>query len=801
MHPVIERFGKDIVVFDGGMGTLLQAHGLEGGALPELWNIERREVILDLQRAYAQAGCDILNTNTFGANRLKLSKTGYTVAEVIGAACDIAREAAAGRAAVALDIGPSGKLLQPYGDLSFDDAYDLFKEMVVAGRDRADLVLIETMSDTYEVKAALLAAKENCDLPVVVTYTFDSTGKLLTGGSIEAAVTLAESLGAAAVGINCSLGPEQMAPFVPRLLAATQLPICVTPNAGLPVSVNGETAYPVGPEEFVHWASGFAEAGVALLGGCCGTTPAHMRQVCAALRGKPVAARSVPARTVVSSYTHTVVFGTRPLLIGERINPTGKPRLKEAIRANDFEYICREGIAQAESGADILDVNVGLPGIDEPAVMAQAITALQSVTDTPLQIDTSNPEAMARALRLYNGKPLVNSVNGKEESLHTVLPLVKKYGAAVVALTLDENGIPNSAAERVRIAEKIIHTAEAYGIRRCDIVVDTLAMTVSIGADNANITLDALDEIRHRLGVHTVLGVSNISFGLPRRELITGTFFAMAMQRGLSAGIVNPLSGELMKAYRAYCALTGLDDGCKTYIEAYANTAAAPDIAAGSTAQTAGPACEMTLHRAIVKGLREQAGSLTDVALRDTPPLEIINGALIPALDEVGKGFEKGTIFLPQLLMSADAAKEAFDRIKTELKSRGVEEEKKGRILLATVKGDIHDIGKNIVKVLLENYGFEVLDLGKDVPPETIVQTAVEKDIRLVGLSALMTTTVVYMEETIRALRAAHDCKIMVGGAVLNAEYAASIGADFYSKDAMGSVRYAETLFAAENKR
>ena len=798
MHRVTERFGKDVVIFDGGMGTLLQEHGLAGGALPELWNLERREVILAIQREYAAAGCDILSTNTFGANRLKLQNTGHTVEQVVGAACEIAREAAAGRAAVALDIGPSGKLLEPYGDLSFDDAYALFQEMVVAGRDKADLVLIETMSDTYEVKAALLAAKENCDLPVVVTYTFDSTGKLLTGGSIEAAVTLAESLGADAVGMNCSLGPEQMADFVPRLLAATRLPVCVTPNAGLPVAVNGETTYPVGPEEFCGWAERFAGAGVALLGGCCGTTPAHIRRIAEALRGRPVPARSVPARTVVSSYTKTAEFGARPLLIGERINPTGKPRLKEAIRAGDFEYICREGIAQAESGADILDVNVGLPGIDEPAVMAQAVTALQSVTDAPLQIDTSNTEAMARALRLYNGKPLVNSVNGKAESLHTVLPLVKKYGAAVVALTLDEDGIPDTAAGRVRIAEKIIRTAEEYGIRRCDIVVDTLAMTVSTGADNAKITLDAIEEIRRRFGVHTVLGVSNISFGLPRRELITSTFFAMAMQRGLSAGIVNPLSGELMKAYRAYCALTGLDDGCKTYIEAYANTAAAPDVPAGGAAQAAAPASEMTLHRAIVKGLREQAGSLTEAALKTTPPLEIINGALIPALDEVGKGFEKGTVFLPQLLMSADAAKEAFDRIKTELKSRGVEEKKKGRILLATVKGDIHDIGKNIVKVLLENYGFEVVDLGKDVPPEAVVQAAVEGNIRLVGLSALMTTTVVHMEETIRALRAAHDCKIMVGGAVLNAEYAASIGADFYSKDAMGSVRYAESVFAKE---
>lgn len=796
MHPVIEKFGKSTVIFDGGMGTLLQARGLKGGELPELWNLSRPKVILDIQTAYADAGCDILKSNTFGANRLKLEKTGHTVEAVIAAALDLAHQASAGRTAVALDIGPSGKLLQPFGDLSFDDAYELFKEMVVAGRDNADLVLIETMSDTYEVKAALLAVKENCDLPVVVTYTFDETGKLLTGGSIAAAMTLAESLGADAVGMNCSLGPEQMAKFVPLLLENTALPVCVNPNAGLPVTVDGNTTYPVGPEEFCGYMARFAESGVALLGGCCGTTPAHIRRLSEALRGKPVRLREIPARTVVSSYTHTVVFGERPILIGERINPTGKPRLKQALRDGDFEFLCREGIAQTECGADILDVNVGLPEIDEPAAMEKAITLLQSVTDTPLQIDTSNIQAMERALRLYNGKPLVNSVNGKEESLHAVLPLVKKYGAAVVALTLDEKGIPDTAEARVRIAEKILRTADAYGIDRRNIIVDTLAMTVSTGAQNAVITLDALDTIRHRLGVHTVLGVSNISFGLPRREIVTSTFFAMAMQRGLSAGIINPLSGELMKAYRAFCALTGIDSGCKDYIEAYANTVASPDQQTSGAQAAPQTAQEMTLHRAIVKGLKEQAGQLTDAALKDTAPLEIINGSLIPALDEVGQGFEKGTLFLPQLLMSADAAKEAFDRIKLDLAGKGIQEEKKGSIILATVKGDIHDIGKNIVKVLLENYGFEVIDLGKDVPPEAIVQTAIEKNIRLVGLSALMTTTVPSMEETIKQLRKAHDCKVMVGGAVLNPEYAEAIGADFYSKDAMGSVRYAERLFA-----
>lgn len=789
LHPVIDQFGKSVVIFDGGMGTQLQARGLQGGELPELWNLQHPEIVTEIQSGYAEAGCDLIKTNTFGANRLKLAKTGHSVEEVIHAALAIARKAAGERAAVALDIGPSGRILKPFGDLAFEDAYDLFKEMVVAGKDGADLILIETLSDTYEAKAAILAAKENCDLPVIVTYTFDAAGKLLTGGSIDAAVTLAESLGAAAVGINCSLGPEQMEELIPQILACTALPVCVNPNAGLPVTVNGETVYPVEPEAFCGYAEKFAEMGAAILGGCCGTVPEHIRQISEKLRGKAVVQRSVPQRTVVSSYTKTVEFGKRPILIGERINPTGKPRLKQALREADYDFLCREGLAQVERGADILDVNVGLPGIDEPAAMEQATLQLQSVTDVPLQIDTSSVQVMERALRLYNGKPLVNSVNGKAESMHTVLPLVKKYGATVVALTLDENGIPENAADRVKIAEKIIQTAEEYGIDRRDILIDTLTLTVSTGAQNANITLDALEMIRRELGVHTVLGVSNISFGLPRRELITGTFFTMAMQRGLSAGIVNPLSDELMKTYRTYCALAGYDMGCKAYIEAYANTASVP---AASVQQ------EMTLHQAIVKGLKERAGLLTDAALQNTAPLDIINNSLIPALDEVGQGFEKGTLFLPQLLMSADAAKEAFERIKAYLAGQGIREEKKGSIILATVKGDIHDIGKNIVKVLLENYGFEVIDLGKDVPPEVIVQTAVEKDIRLVGLSALMTTTVGSMEETIKALRAVHDCKIMVGGAVMNPEYAAAIGADFYSKDAMGSVRYAEKLFAGE---
>lgn len=790
MQDILKKLGRETLIFDGGMGTLLQAKGLKGGELPELWNLTHRSVILEIQTAYADAGADILKTNTFGANALKLSDTGHTVQEVVEAAISIAREASGGRCAVALDLGPTGKLMKPFGELAFEDAYALYKEIILAGRDKTDLVLVETMGDTLEVKAAVLAAKENCGLPVFATCTFDETGKLLTGGSIDAAMTLLESLGADAVGMNCGLGPEQMLGLLPQLLASTNLPLCINPNAGLPVQVEGRTEYRVGPEEFCAFQEQIHAAGVAVLGGCCGTTPAHIERLAETLKGKPAAPREHISRTVVSSGAHTVVFGGKPVLIGERVNPTGKPRLKQALRENDFDFICREGIRQTEAGADVLDVNVGLPEIDEPAAMERAVSALQSVVTAPLQIDTSDPAAMERALRIYNGKALVNSVNGKAESMRTVLPLVKKYGAAVVALTLDENGIPETAGERVAIARRILAEAEKYGIKRENVIVDTLTMTVSTGADNAKITLEALERVRRELGVHTVLGVSNISFGLPRRDLVTANFFTMAMQRGLSSGIVNPLSDALMDAHRTFCALMGLDDGCKEYIAAYADSAAP---------KAAQPQSEdVTLHRAIVKGLKERASALTAEALKSTEPLDIINTALISALDEVGKGFEAGTLFLPQLLMSADAAREAFDRIKLALVQSGSVAQSKGKIVLATVQGDIHDIGKNIVKVLLENYGFDVIDLGKDVPPETVVQATLENHVRLVGLSALMTTTVGSMEETIRQLRAATDCKVMVGGAVMNEEYAAAIGADFYSKDAMGSVRYAEAYFSEE---
>ncbi len=788
-----EKLGKELLFFDGAMGTMLQDQGLAPGELPELWNLTRPDVIQSIHAQYLEAGCDIVSSNTFGANSLKLRDSGYSVQEVASAGISCARRAVeeAGHGYVALDLGPTGKLLQPCGDLAFEDAYTLYAEIVQAGEKGADLILIETMSDTYEVKAALLAAREHSSLPVIVTLAFDETGKLLTGADIPTAVNLIESLGADALGFNCGLGPRQMKELLPSLTEVASLPVVINPNAGLPVCINGVTQYNVEPDEFAEELAGLVEGGAAVVGGCCGTTPAHIRALTERCRGKKPHPVLPKYRTAVSSYSKTVVLDRKPVIIGERINPTGKKRLKQALREQDMEYLYREALTQAEHGADILDVNVGLPEIDEPAMMERAVAGIQSITDLPLQIDTSDPEAMARALRLYNGRPLINSVNGKQESMDTVLPLVKKYGAIVVALTLDESGIPDTAEGRIAIAQKIVREAERYGIGRHQIVVDPLAMTISTGADNANTALRALRVLRDELHVHTVLGVSNISFGLPQREHINSTFFAMAMSAGLSAGIVNPSSDAMMDAYYSYCALSGCDEACGAYISRFSAVPAPDALPAAATQNVSEP----SLHDAVVKGLKEQAHRCAEQLVQSKEPLSIINEELIPALDEVGKGFENHTLFLPQLLMSADAAKAAFDALKDHMVQHGLSQEKRGKIILATVKGDIHDIGKNIVKVLLENYSFDVIDLGRDVDPQVVVDTAVKEKVRLVGLSALMTTTVSNMEITIRELRKVSDCKIMVGGAVLTEDYAKAIGADFYSKDAMGSVHYANELF------
>lgn len=790
----LERLGKDIIFFDGAMGTMLQKSGLKTGEIPETWNIIKPDKLKNIHKAYLDAGCNVISANTFGANKFKCDDLDYTVDDLVSAGIKLAKESIEESgidALVALDIGSHGKLLKPLGELSFDDAYDAFAEMIVSGEKAgADLILIETMSDTYEIKAAVLAAKENSTLPVVVTMIFDENGKLLTGGTTEAAVALLEGLGVDAIGFNCGLGPKQMIKLMPALTESTSLPVLIQPNAGLPVVVNGETVFNVEPDEFAEDVKKLVELGAGAVGGCCGTTPEHLKRVveiCSDIELKPIAKKS---KTVISSYTHAVEFGDKPLIIGERINPTGKKRFQQALRDNDIEYILKEGLAQEEKGADILDVNVGLPEIDEVKLMEETVTSIQGIINLPLQIDTTNIKAMERALRIYNGKAMINSVNGKKESMEAVFPLVKKYGGVVVCLTLDENGIPETADGRVEIAKKIISTAEKYGIEKKDLVVDTLTMTVSTGSQNANITLDALRRVRYELGVHTVLGVSNISFGLPQRVNITTNFFTLAMENGLSSGIVNPLSDELMTAFYSFCALKGYDDQCLTYIEKFSGEPSSTKPVQNSSDKN------ITLFDAIVKGLAESASIATEKLLETRESLDIINNELIPALDKVGKGFEEKTMFLPQLLMSAEAAQSAFDMIKKTLLERGEKSEPKTTLILATVKGDIHDIGKNIVKVLLQNYGFDVIDLGKDVPPEVVVEEIKKNNIKLVGLSALMTTTVVNMEETIKLIRQeSQDCKVMVGGAVLTQEYADMIGADFYSPDAMGSVRYALDLF------
>ena len=797
MNDIRARLGKTRLFCDGGSGTFLQARGLTGGEAPERWNLTHPQDVIDLHCAFLTAGSDIFNTNTFGANRLKYPED---LREVVEAAVALAKEAriCAGRedACIALDIGPTGKLLQPLGDLPFEEAVDIFGEVVRIGAAAgADLIQIETMNDSYELKAAVLAARENCDLPVFVTTTYDERGKLLTGASVEAVVALLEGLRVDALGVNCSLGPREMLPIVKRLVDASSTPVIVNPNAGLPRTVDGRTVYDITPEEFSDLMLEIAGLGVQVLGGCCGTTPEHIRQTIEKCSPLPVSLPAPKNRTVVTSFSQAVEIGPRPVIIGERINPTGKKRFKEALRANDIEYILNEAIRQEDQGAHILDVNVGLPEIDEPAMMEEVVTRLQAVTGLPLQLDTSDPEALERGLRLYNGKAMVNSVNGKQEVMDAVFPLVARYGGVIVCLPLDESGIPDTAEGRLAIARRIFKEAASYGIEPKDLVVDGLAMTISSAPGQARTTLGTLRRVRQELGAPTILGVSNISFGLPHRELINSNFLTMALHDGLSCAIMNPGSPEMMSAYRASLALLDQDPNCASYIEAYANAPAGTAVSAvtpqGKAAQAAGA---MSLGDAIERGMAENARLATLEGLKTREGLELINAELIPALDRVGQGFEKGTVFLPQLLMSAEAAKAAFAVVKDSM--AGKEQNTRGRIILATVKGDIHDIGKNIVKVMLENYGYEVLDLGKDVPPETIVETALAQDIRLVGLSALMTTTVPAMAETIRQLREKKpDTKVVVGGAVLTQEYADQIGADCYAKDAMATVRYADQVF------
>ncbi len=790
---LLSLMDKRIVFFDGGMGSLLQEKGLRPGELPGTWNITHPEVLVQIHRDYLEAGADMVTTNTFGADELKYPDTGeYLLEDVVGAAVENAKRAIAlseKEAAVAMDIGPTGKLLKPLGDLAFEDAIAIFGRSVRAGAAAgADLILIETMSDSYEAKAAILAAKENCDLPVFLTVTFDDSGKLLTGGTPSSITAMAEGLGVDAIGINCGRGPVQMLPLVEKMAAVSSLPLIVNPNAGLPHSEDGETVYDINAMEFAEAMKRIVTAGARAVGGCCGTTPEHIRrtyELCHDLTPVPVVRKH---RTVVTSFCRDVEIGKRPVIIGERINPTGKKRLKQALREDDLEYILNEGIVQAENGADILDVNVGLPEIDEAAMLEKTVRELQSIQELPLQLDTSDPAAMERALRVYNGKAMINSVNGKEESMRAIFPLMKKYGGVAIVLPLDENSIPADARGRAAIAAKVVKEAARYGISEDDLIIDGLCMTISSDVSAGRATLDTIHLIKEEYGLKTVLGVSNVSFGLPGRENLNAAFLTMALEEGLDAAIINPNSRTMMSAWRAFLALSGMDDNCSGYIEAYSGE----DKIEPSAPETA----SMTLSQCVIKGLKEQAQSAAAELLKTEDPLDVIDSHIIPALNEVGEGFEKGTIFLPQLLLSAEAAGGAFDIIREALSESGRAGEPKGTIVLATVKGDIHDIGKNIVKVLLENYSYDVIDLGKDVPPQTIVDEVIKRHAPLVGLSALMTTTVPSMAETIKRLRSdAPWAKVMVGGAVLTQEYADSIGADAYCRDAMASVNYAAEVF------
>lgn len=748
---------------------------LKAGELPELLNINDPERVYAIHKAYADAGCNIISANTFGANRFKYDN----VDEIVKSAVKNAKRTGK---KVALDIGPTGKLLKPMGDLDFEECVDIFADVVKAGRDEADLVLLETFGDLYEIKAAMLAVKENCDLPLIVSMIFDEKARLLTGADVRTACAVVEGLGADAIGFNCGLGPKQMIPLVEELEKHASIPILVMPNAGLPESVNGETIFNVAPDEFASYMTQIAKMGVSYLGGCCGTTPAHLKAMIEATKDIEDKVPEFKNETIVASYSKSVDL-SEGAVIGERINPTGKKLMKEALRNKDMDYVLRQGITQSEAGAHILDVNMGLPEIDEKEMLCSGVYELQSVLPVPLQLDSGDAEAMEAALRLYNGKAMINSVNGKEKSMKEVFPLAKKYGGVVVCLCLDEDGIPSTAQGRIAIAKKIIKRAAEYGIDKKNLAVDALVMTISTDTNNAVETLNAVDYIRNTLGVNTVLGVSNISFGLPNREAVNTAFYTLAMSRGLSAGIINPNSRPMMNAFFSYKALAGKDESCQEYIKSAVDT----EIVQKTE--------NLDLKTAIIKGMKEESARCAKELLENTESLVIINDYIIPALDVVGDGFEKNTIFLPQLLMSADSAKAAFDEIKAHFVMSGAEQVKGEKIIIATVEGDIHDIGKNIVKVLLQNYGFDVMDLGKDVKCEKVLEEAQKNNVKLVGLSALMTTTVPNMEKTIKLLHDNTHAKVFVGGAVLTRDYAKMINADFYAKDAMESVRIAQEFF------
>lgn len=793
--------GKHMLFFDGAMGTMLQKNGMKGGEIPELLNITNESLIYKIHEEYLQAGADIITTNTFGANPLKSDAMGGSLDVIIAAAIGVARKAVNAYSTadkprfVAFDMGPTGRLLEPLGDLSFDDCYSQFaKTAVIAEKCGADLVIIETMSDTLEAKAAVLAVKENTSLPIFCTMTFDETFKTLTGADVTIMSAMFEALGVDCIGINCGLGPAQISQMMEELAKVSSIPIMAQPNAGLPQIVDGKTVYDVDPLTFGRECEKIAAIGASVIGGCCGTTPEHIKamiEICS--KYSPIVEEK--DFTIVTSYSKAVFLDDRPVIIGERINPTGKKKFQQALRDQNMDYLLNEAFSQQSAGAHILDVNVGLPEINECETMEKAVKAISAAVNLPLQIDSSDPETVERALRIYNGKPMINSVNGKKEIMDAIFPIVQKYGGVLVGLCLDEDGIPPTAEERVKIAENIANEAAKYGIKRKNLVMDALTLTISAQQTESAETIKALKMIKENLGIKTVLGVSNISFGLPRREIVNGTFFALALYNGLDACIINPCADSMMNAYRAYRALACIDESCKDYVAAYAGTKAQTSVVRADTVKDEEKNTN-ALFNIIVRGLKDQSYNETVEQLKTLEPMQIINEILIPALDAVGKEFEVGTMFLPQLMMSAETVKNSFSAIKAHIEASGTQQESKGKIVIATVKGDIHDIGKNIVKVLLENYGYDVYDLGKDVPPEVIVQTLKENDIHLCGLSALMTTTVVSMEDTIKAIRAEGlDVKVFVGGAVLTQEYADMIGADSYCKDALASVNFANEFF------
>ncbi len=819
-------FLKDnFVILDGGLGSLLQKRGLKPGEKPELFGVEHPDILIDIHKAYFDAGSNVVNANTFGANPFnypdddELKKVIDNAVSLVKEAARLSDEGSAESAArpkfVSLDIGSSGQLLKPYGQLDFEDAVAAFAKIVRLGvAAGADIVSIETMNDCLETKAALLAVKENCDLPVLVTDAFDENGQLMTGANPSAMTAMLEGMGADAVGTNCSVGPRQLRGVMKEFLENASVPVVFKPNAGLPRVENGETVFDVTVQEFAEEVVMQMEAGVRVVGGCCGTTPEYIKAVTDLAKKKGL--KPVPLTdkglSTVSSYTHAVYFDRDPILIGERINPTGKKRFKQALIEHDMDYILNEGLRQADEKVHILDVNVGIPDIDEPTLLTETVRELQAVTDLPLQIDTSDPVAMEAALRAYNGKAMINSVNGKEEVMNAIFPLVKKYGGFVVALTIDESGIPETVEGRIKVARRIIETAEKYGIARKDLIFDPLCMTISADTTAALTTLECVRILHDEFKVHTSLGISNVSFGLPKRNMITSGMFAAALERGLSAAIMNPFAAEMMATYHSFRALHDLDKNCMDFVgfadgydQKYGQTVAASNTATtdkGAT-QQGGASSDMTeLMSAIVKGLKEQAAKITDRMINEEgkPALEVVSDEVIPALNVVGEGFEAKRIYLPQLLMSAEAAKEAFTIIKEKMDREPSGDAKASKnsdckIVIATVKGDVHDIGKNIVKLLLENYGFTVTDLGKDVDPEDVLKAVIDLHADVCGLSALMTTTVPAMEDTIKLIHEKADwCKVMVGGAVLTQEYADKIGADAYSKDAMGSVRYVENL-------